>query len=96
MSRTVGGSSSSRMWVVWSSSSSGTVLTLYPLLGRGSTMPSRTRSSIASRTGVAETPNIVPSVGAEYTAPGFISPEMTAARSASATISRSRSRFVSG
>ncbi len=47
---------------------------------------------MASRTGVAETPNCAASWGAEYTVPGRSRPAISAARRACATWSRMLSR----
>ena len=90
----MGTSIKARISVYWSRSRSLTSVTRNPLLRTGSTRPSRARSSIASRTGVAEMPKSSASVGAEYTWPGRSSPEIRAARRAWATWSRSRSRVA--
>ncbi len=56
---------SARTWVYSSNCLSETAVTRKPLLGTVSTRPSLARSSIASRTGVAETPKRAASDGAE-------------------------------
>ncbi len=62
---TVGTSMSIRSSVHWSSSRSLTSVIRKPLLRTGSTRPSRARSSMASRTGVADTPSSAARPGAE-------------------------------
>src|SRR5579875_3403635 len=93
---TVGTSIRLRSSVMSSSWRSVTSVTRKPLLRTDSTRPSLVRSSSASRTGVAETPKRPASDGAEYTVPGCISPETTAARSALPTCSRRLWRSTSG
>ena len=63
--RIVGTSMSARSSVTSSSSSGDGLVTRNPLLRTISTSPSLARSSIASRTGVAETPNCSARLGAE-------------------------------
>lgn len=62
---TTGTSIRARISVYWSRSRSLTSVIRKPLLRTGSTSPSRARSSIASRTGVAETPKSAARPGAE-------------------------------
>lgn len=87
-SAVVGISISERMCLYSSSCFSETAVTRKPLFGTASTRPSFARSSMASRTGVADTPKRTARVGAEYTSPARSSPAISAARSASATRSR--------
>ena len=61
----VGTSSRRRIWQISSRSTSDISTTRKPRLRSATTKPSLARSSIASRTGVAETPNRSPSAGAE-------------------------------
>src|SRR5699024_566026 len=77
-----------RIEVSSSSSCPDSSVTRKPLLRTASTRPSLARSSIASRTGVADTPNFSASIGAEYTTPGRSCPLTIAARSACATCCR--------
>jgi hypothetical protein len=66
----VGISIRARMWRYSSSCRSVTSVTRKPLLGTAVTRPSLRRSSIASRTGVAETPKRAARAGAEWISPG--------------------------
>ena len=87
-STVLGTSSSRRIFEISSRSRSETSSTRKPRFRSATTNPSFESSSIASRTGVAETPKRSPSAGAEYRAPGSSSPATMAASSARRTCSR--------
>ncbi|MCI1748969.1 MAG: hypothetical protein LKI24_13365 [Acidipropionibacterium sp.] len=93
---TAGGSSSIRTLVMSTSVASDISVTRNPRLRSTSTRPCRESSSIASRTGVAETPNSRASEGAENSSPGARSPEMIAERIWANTVSRKLARFNGG
>ncbi len=71
----------------WSRSSL-TAVTRKPLFRTDSTKPRFSRSSIASRTGVADTANRSASVGTVRSVPGASSPEMIAVESVRSTRAR--------
>ena len=83
-----GGSSSCRTSAICRSDSALTSVTRKPLLRTDSTKPRFSRSSTASRTGVADTSNCAARVGTVSRVPGANSPVMIAADNACSTWAR--------